>query len=295
MEKHIIFHIPAEQNGLSVKTVLTSALSLSRHELSRLKFAENGILLNGEKTRVSTVLKEGDVLEVCFPAVSSELTESMFIPEILYKDEDLVIVNKPAGICSHPSHGHLTDDMGTALKAYLKDPSFVIRTAGRLDKDVSGLMIYALNQPSSARLARERSQGKLVKTYLAAAEGIFSVKKDTVVTSLAKDAGRRDRIVSEEGDTCITSYEVIAETDTLSILKIQIKTGRTHQIRAVMASLSHPLAGDTLYGGSTELIQRPALHCYSAELLQPFAETPISVKAPVPEDMKKLFPSGTDI
>ena len=289
MARTIRLTIGKEQNGLPVRTVLTSVLSLSRHEISRLKFSEEGIVLNGEKVRVSRIVKENDELVITFPVREYGKAVSSFTPDIVYRDEDIIVINKPAGIVCHASHGHLEDDLGTALRAALDDSSLTVRTVGRLDKDVSGLVLYALNQPACARLSRERASGTLAKTYLAAAQGIFGEKSGTIRCFLKKEEGRRDRIISDEGKECVTSYRVIGEYGLISLLEVSILTGRTHQIRAAMASAGHPLAGDALYGGSTELIGRPALHCASLKCLSPFTGKEVSLRCPVPEDMNNLL------
>ena len=288
MKKSLQIEITEEMNGLAIKTVLSRFLGLSRREISRLKFS-GGIIYKGENARVTQPVETGDLIELTFP--DQDTAAAVVLsgkPEILYEDADLVIVNKPAGMPCHPSHEHLDDDMGTVLQNYYGG-SFRVRPIGRLDKDVSGIMLYAKNQPAAARLSKQRAELVLHKEYTAIAEGIFENKKGTLTYSLAKVSGHRDRKVTEGGRQCVTDYEVIGEYGNRSLLKISIVTGRTHQIRAGMAYAGHPLCGDRLYGGDTEHIRRAALHCSHLHLRQPFTQKEISLDLPLPDDMKALL------
>ena len=289
MRKTLHLKIEKEMDGLMIKAVLKHNVQLSRREVSRLKFAENGIMLNGNRAKITAPVAEGDDLEINFPERdTSHAIRILGKPDILYEDEDMVIVDKPAGMPCHPSHEHLDDDMGTLLKNYYQG-QFTIRPIGRLDKDVSGVMLYAKNQPAAARLSRERKEDLLHKEYLAVAEGIFEQKKGTLKYALKKEEGQKDRKISADGQECITNYEVIQEYGDVSLLKVTIVTGRTHQIRAGMAYAGHPLCGDRLYGGKTEHITRPALHCASLKCVQPFTKKAIMCEAEMPQDMKAVI------
>lgn len=288
MKKTLEIKIESEMNGLAIKAVLSRMLGLSRREISRLKFSD-GIYYNGERARVTQPVETGGILSLTFPDQDTAAATILSgRPEILYEDNDLVIVNKPAGMPCHPSHEHLDDDMGTLLQNYYGG-TFKIRAIGRLDKDVSGIMLYAKNQPAAARLSRQRGDLILHKEYTAAVQGCFDQKEGTLTYSLIKAAGHRDRKISSEGQKCITDYRVIEEYDGCSLLKVSIRTGRTHQIRAGMAYVSHPLFGDRLYGGSTEHIKRPALHCSHLNLKQPFTGKDIVIDLCLPDDMQALL------
>lgn len=294
MEKILEYTVSETDNGLTIKAVLSRRMGLSRHEISRLKFMYDGILLNGCPVRVTQKVIPHDVIRLRFSDPSDAVPgKSGFIPDILYEDEDLLAVNKPAGIPSHPSKGHVSDDLGSLLKGYYKEP-LVIRTAGRLDKDVSGIMIYAKNQPASARLSKQREEGILRKTYCAFAEGTPEPLSGTLVYGLQDTEGSPKRIFIPNGNNCITDYETIRTAELFSVVHVQIRTGRTHQIRAGFAGTGHPLLGDVLYGGSTDLIHRPALHCFRVQLKQPFAGNDICIEAPLPDDMKAIEKAGLE-
>ncbi|MBR3350290.1 MAG: RluA family pseudouridine synthase [Solobacterium sp.] len=288
MKKTLEIKIESEMNGLAIKAVLSRLLGLSRREISRLKFT-GGIVYNGESARVTQPVETGGILQLTFP--DQDTAAAVILsgrPDILYEDEDLVIVNKPAGMPCHPSHEHLDDDMGTLLQNYYGG-TFRVRPIGRLDKDVSGIMLYAKNQPAAARLSAERASDDLRKEYTAIAQGHFDKPAGVLEYALLKVAGHKERKVSQAGQKCITEYEVIEECGDVSVLNVHIVTGRTHQIRTGMASASHPLCGDKLYGGDSFLIHRPALHCSHIQLIQPFTDKKITLDLEMPDDMKALL------
>ncbi len=288
MDKQITYHIQETENGLALKVVLSKSLHLSRREISRLKFT-NGLLCNGEQVRITQQVQTGDEIQIIFSEKDqAHATRMLGKPEILYEDEDLVIVNKPSGMPCHPSHEHLDDDMGTLLQNYYKS-QFTIRAVGRLDKDVSGVMVYAKNQPSAARLSAQRKEDALRKEYVAIVHGHFEQKKGTLTYRLEKVHGHKERLVTEQGKLCITEYEVLQEGNDMSLVSVHIVTGRTHQIRAGMAYAGHPIVGDRLYGGDTSLLNKAALHCARVTLQQPFQKNEIAVEAPMRLEMQNVW------
>lgn len=271
--EHIIHE---NEEGMRVKDILSSAMRLSRRTISRLN-AQRSILLNNEPCRLSGTVKTGDRLTV---------REDSNI-EILYEDDDLVIVNKPAGIAAHPQAEDVRN-MGTFLKQrYGKD--FAVRTCGRLDKPVSGIMVYAKNKETASALSQERQPEVLKKEYLALIQGSFEQDRGRLKYRLAKEKGKRGKRIAEDGQLCITDYETEKKYSGFSLVRVSIVTGRTHQIRSGMSAYGHPLLGDSLYGGSTVLIRRPALHCEHVTLLHPGNGRKIDLHCPLPADMKKIL------
>jgi len=277
MRKHLSLTIEQEQDGLSLKTVFMRYMNLSRHEISRLKFSD-GILVNGEKKHVSYIVEKGDQIELVFPEqeTSYEYRNNIDVESIiLYEDEDMLIVDKPAGIPVHPGHGHLEDSLGSAVSAYCGNS---IRAIGRLDKDVCGVMVYAKNQPSAARLWKEKSEGVLTKTYLAVCEGVFEKKSDTLVFHIEKEEGKRARKASFDSEyNAVTRYEVLEQDEDSALVKVNIETGRTHQIRAGFGMIGHPIIGDTLYG--SKVTGQVLLQCCEVKCVQPFTGEEIHVKS----------------
>lgn len=290
MDKHLEF-LAQEGENRTVLQILKQELHLNDHEISRLKFSADGIRVNGRKAYVSQKAAAGDCIEAVRHEPEVTAAEGNFPePDIRYEDEDLVIAEKPAGMPSHPSHGHLEDSLGSALAAHYRrqGQAFVIRPVGRLDQGVSGLILYARNQLAASRLNAERQNGVLRKEYLAVVSGVFPAPQGVLDFPLAKTAGRR-REVSSQGRPALTQYEVLAVHPVMgkdiSLVRISIETGRTHQIRAHMAAAGHPLLGDELYGGDCTRLKRPALHCTDLVLQQPFTGACIHIQSPLPEDL----------
>lgn len=302
MEKEITYQMslsdwPLSDNG-SVRQVMTRDLKLSRKEISRLKF-DGEILLNGKRIKVNDRMRVGDTLTLRFPeAQTGEIPMLDVEPDILYEDEDVVVVNKPAGIPCHPVHGHIDDSMGSILASYYrrKGEDFVIRPVGRLDKDVSGAILFAKNRLAASRLSKDREEGKLNKDYTAFVSGIFDIKQGMIDAPIAKAEGERRRVTKDpNGKPALTIFRVVNEFNvsgqSVSELNVEIETGRTHQIRAHMAAAGHPLIGDELYGGTTDILNRPALHCSRIDFLTPFTRESRVIVAPLPEDMNGLLKS----
>lgn len=281
------YKVKAEDEGLRVKDILSKKGGYSRREVT--SFNNNhGITLNGQECRLSETVKCGD--EVRAVMTDLEANRHGILPEkleVLYEDKDVIVVNKPAGLSVHAAKEHEKDHMGTLLKQYLGN-DFVVRPAGRLDKDVSGVMCYAKTREASAALAKEHDKGQYQKTYYAVIHGFMEQKEGTLQYRLGKEDGEKAERITEDGKLCITNYKVIKEMKDTSLLEITIPTGRNHQIRAGFAGLGHPLVGDRLYSG-TSRIARPALHCGKLDFLQPMTGKKIHAEAEMPEDMKKLM------
>ena len=282
--------IKLSEDGLLVKNILSKQMGFSRREISR--FHVSGLIyLNDEKCRLTQEVHTNDIVTVrteAQPQLESK-------PIILYEDADIVVVNKPAGIPSHASSEHFDDDMGSILKRYYQDDKFTVRTVGRLDKGVSGIVVYAKTKQMAALLASAREGQLLHKEYLAIVKGKFEEQRGTLTYTLGKEKGIRGRSVTVDGQKCITNYEVITEGNFFSLIKVHIETGRLHQIRAGMAHFGHPLIGDRLYGGSMHAMKRPALHCWKVEFVHPKTKKKITIECKLPDDMQKVVNKLQDI
>lgn len=295
MRRVIHYEITEESDGMLVKDILHRHFGLSVRQVSRLKFRPDGILIDGEKATVRRRVKAGERLSLCLEgeAQGSDHLEPVPGPlDIRYEDEDMLVLCKPAGIVVHPSHGHYNDSLANRLVAHygLKGQHLVVRPVGRLDKDTSGLLIFAKHAAAAACFDRQRRSGQLTRTYLALAEGCPAVPGGRIDAPI----GRREdslilRQVREDGEAASTDYEVLLPGRDYSLLRLKLHTGRTHQIRVHMAYLGHPLLGDPFYGTEGSLgMTRTALHSAQIYCRQPMNGTPLAFDCPMPEDMKRL-------
>lgn len=292
MEKKVSCLVQPEEEGMILKKILKQRLGLSEKEISRAKFREQGICVNGERCKVHRVLHTGDRIEVLLETqeeVSAQLVPCEGTLSVLYEDADVIVADKPAGMVVHPVGGYYTDTLANRLAAYLREKGedSVIRILGRLDKDTSGVVLAVKNRAAGARLEQQREKGRLIKTYLAVTEGVQDSPCGWIRTPIAADPEQKGRMrTSPEGKEAVTWYEVLEQKDGKALVRLQLETGRTHQIRVHMASVGCPLLGDPLYGRKAE---RMALHAWRLRFLQPFTGEEIVVETPKPGFIQEFF------
>ncbi len=281
--------------GGLVNLLLKNKLHLTGHEVSRAKFQEGGILANGQPVTVKERIAVGQSLEICLEDTDTMENHVVPVPgqvEILYEDEDLVFVDKPSGLVVHPSHGHFFESVSNYLSYYYekKGETVICRVIGRLDKDTSGVLVFAKNRASASRLSAQKQNGISRRIYLALVRGHITQKKGEIHAPLGRVPGDQLRQqICKDGLEAHTYYEVIQEFERYSLVQVEITTGRTHQIRVHLASLGHPLLGDPLYGEEEYRLKRAALHSYQVACIQPFTGEQICIKSPLPKDMKILI------
>ena len=314
--------------GGLVNLVLKECVRVTGHEISAAKFIEDGITCEGEKIRVNERMSAGQTLRIVLPEErdGQKLIPVEGPVRILYEDEDLIAVDKAAGEVVHPCPGHYQDTVANYLTWYLhkeqenrekedceknsvdgnstdgdrtrgwiqsKTPGEVrdqsgLRIIGRLDKETSGVLIFARNRAAAARLQRQRQEGQFVRTYVAVCEGTFRQESMTGIIDqdMEKIPGVLMKMHTCENGTglhAVTHYEVLEQDSdsNTSVVRCRIETGRTHQIRVHMASIGHPLVGDTLYGSEAsdtldhvksmaEGSAHALLTAVSVDCLQPF-------------------------
>lgn len=291
MKKKLTAIVSPKDDNLKLETFLKARLLLAKNEISRAKFRENGICVNGERTRTSALLKTGDLVEILLESeqeTSGKLPASGGELSILYEDSDVIILDKPAGISVHPAGKNSSDTLANRLAYCLrnKKEDSVIRIFGRLDQDTSGVVLAVKNRPAATRLERQREKHILYKSYLAITDGIPDPPSGKITVPLAPDPENRRRMcVTPEGKPAVTRYETLMSREGHALIRLRLETGRTHQIRVHMASVGCPLLGDPLYGSDAVLnINRTALHAQTIHFLQPFTGEALEVKAPLPED-----------
>ena len=283
-----------EEEGRMVKGILRGSLQLSYTLLKSLKWRENAILLNGQSVHVNAIVHAGDVVSVAL----SERTpredlycENTAAPNIVYEDEDLLVLNKPAGVAMHPkADDAAAPSLAAMLTGYLGEGS-VPHFVSRLDKGTSGLLIAAKSGYVHDRLRRALHSSELRREYRAVAVGQVTPPRGVIDAPIGRaDGSIVRRCVREDGLVSRTEYEVLQTTERFTLLRLRPETGRTHQLRVHMAYLGHPLAGDWLYGTEDKnLIARPALHSYELWFTQPITGQELHFTAPIPQDMQRLL------
>jgi len=281
-------------DGKMVKGILRGELQLSYTLMKSLKWRDNAILLNGQSVHVNAIVHTGDVVTVVLDERAGVTAAALPCPlplDIVYEDEDLLVINKPAGIAMHPKSTDLAaPSMASALVSYLGEGS-VAHFVSRLDKGTSGLFIAAKNGYVHDRLRRALHSEDLRREYLAVAVGHVTPESGTIDLPIGREDGSLvKRCVRVDGLPSLTKYRTVATNDRFTLLRLTPYTGRTHQLRVHMAHLGYPLAGDWLYGTEDlSLISRPALHSCELWFTHPITSRPMHFSAPLSDDMKKLM------
>ncbi len=285
MNRTLTYTVPEEFDGEKVNMYLRSGIGLSYRMVRSLKQIRGSMLLDGEPVRTIDRLRAGAVLTLNLPQDKSTAEPQPADFEVVYEDDDILVINKPAGLAMHPTHNHQGDTLANAVAYYLtqKGKDAVFRVAGRLDKGTSGLVVCALHKMAASKL-----NGSYDKTYIAIVEGKYEGNGTIDAPIIRPDPMKTLRAVGEGGEEAITHWTSLGYNNNLSLLEITLETGRTHQIRVHFASQGTPLAGDEMYGGQTDRIQRHALHCAKLEMPHPITGEKMLFSAPLPDDMEAL-------
>ena len=292
----LTYTVPPEENGHMVKGILRGDLHLSYTLLKSLKWRENAILLNGQSVHVNAIVHTGDVVSVALSerAPREDLyCEHTARPNIVYEDDDLLVLNKPAGVAMHPKADDASaPSLAAMLTGYLGEGS-VPHFVSRLDKGTSGLLIAAKSGYVHDRLRRALHSDNLRREYRAVAVGAVTPDHGVIDAPIGRaDGSIIRRCVRADGLPSLTEYETLQTSERFTLLRLRPQTGRTHQLRVHMAYLGYPLAGDWLYGTEDKnLIARPALHSYELWFTQPITGQKLHFTATIPQDMQRLLAS----
>ena len=335
-----IVDVPAEAAGRRLDLFLATQLDGVSRSRVQLLLEQGDVLVDGERHKSSLKLRGGERIAISgepHPAPLKATPEDIPL-DVIFEDADLAVVNKPAGMMVHAGAGHSDDarSQGTLVNALLYRFQTLSSTGGalrpgivhRLDKDTSGLIVVAKNDRAHAALGEMFSARRIRKTYIALVQGFVERDRGTIAAGVSRDPLRRTRMTVQPSDNArvaVSHYEVIRRMATrfgkFTLVRVRIETGRTHQIRVHMASIGHPVVGDTLYGGSGQLTDQVAaqiptskaarrkaeperlrlgrnfLHAARLEFAHPATGKPIQLEAPLPAELKRFLErleSGVD-
>ena len=293
--RRLTLTVEEEQDGQTVDTLLRRTLRLSGTSVKRAKRAEDGIRLDGVPVYVTARAAAGQVLSVLVGDTEGEigLTPTPGDLPIVYEDGDLLLLDKPAGRPVHPGPGHFDDTIGNLLTYYYKKTGQTVkfRPVNRLDRGTSGLMCAAKHAHAHERLKEQLHSSAFRRIYLAVCDGVPPEEAGTVDAPIGRAEGSLlAREVRPDGAPARTRYQVLGRHQGRSLLRLELDTGRTHQIRVHMAWLGCPLTGDFLYGTEDRaLIGRTALHSAGLSLIHPVTGAPVIRTSLLPADMAALI------
>ncbi|SDE18944.1 RluA family pseudouridine synthase [Sporomusa acidovorans] len=282
------FKVPTLCPSLPVKDFLRRQAGLS---LTRWRKIKNGgsLLINDRPAAANDLVYPGDIITATWPNHSLLPPEDLPL-SILYEDEWLLAVDKPAGMLVHPATTQLTGTLGNAVMHYyhIQNNTYGFHPVNRLDRNTSGLVLIA-KRPDIQHILNQNQQ-QISKQYLALTAKIPNPPQGIITAPIGRKPGSIiERAVCPDGQQAITRYNVLATFDSACLLKIMLETGRTHQIRVHLSYIGCPLLGDDLYGGPVNLIHRQALHAAKLSLLHPVTKQPFCIVSPLPADLTHLI------
>ncbi len=291
------FLVDQKHDGVLLRSYLKGTCGVSARLLTQLKKRPDGILVNGQHVTVRCLLRAGDKVTI---AEHDTVAQDVFPPvslkfSILYEDDDLLVVDKPPFMPTHPSAGHNGDTLANGL-TYLyaqRGEPFVFRPVSRLDRNTSGIITLAKNQYAAAKLCKAMKEHRIHKTYLAVTDGVPPCDSGRIETGTRR---MRDMYVMREvcdlsesdAMLTVTDYRVLEIFGGHALLELHPLTGRTHQIRLHLSYLGCPITGDEIYGTGSVLIGRHALHATRVELAHPATGDLLCFSSPLPEDIADL-------
>lgn len=293
MQRNFTYQITEEFHNCTISSFL-KAKGYPHAVMVHLKKTPESILLNGRWEYVSTPVKTGDVLEIkLIETDSSEKIPPVYTPfSIVYEDEDILVIDKPANMPIHPSLNHYENTLANAVCYYFanQDIPYTFRCVNRLDKNTTGLTIVAKHMLSSAILSQDVATKSIKREYLAIVAGETSDSGTINAPIGRKDASTIERQIDyEHGEHAVTHYKKIGTKNGYTLLSLVLETGRTHQIRVHMSSIGHPLVGDFLYHPDSTELPRQALHSHKLEFIHPITKEPMEFIAPMPLDMTDFW------
>ncbi|MBQ8402256.1 MAG: RluA family pseudouridine synthase [Clostridia bacterium] len=290
--------ISADWAGKTIREVLQRELGYSSNLIKKLKFSENGILVNGGFRTVRYLLAEGDVLALKVEDSAADVSPYTIPAElpidVVFEDRWVTVVNKPADMPAHPSLGHKLDTVSNALAWRYRDKPYVFRPVNRLDRDTSGCMLTANTRDASYKMYTAMTTGQITKTYFAVLDGVPQEQTGTLTSWMHRTGDsiiKREETSPDTPDAriAVTEYHVLWADGNHSVVMAHPITGRTHQIRVQFAGIGCPVTGDDLYGTASPHIGRHALHSWRTCFPHPEDGRSVAVTAPLFADMLALL------
>jgi 23S rRNA pseudouridine1911/1915/1917 synthase len=293
-EKENIINIPNDGKSNSLNELLSASGISGR--LARRLFKNNLLLVNGRPAVKGIQFKADDLVSLIIQDEKCEVEPEKMELQIVFEDRDVLVINKPPFIIVHPTANILYGTLSNGVSAYFigKGLKRKVRLVNRLDRDTSGLVIYAKNSYSHQYLARQMEKGEMKKKYIAVVKG-HPVDSEGIIElpiGISNDGIRNE--IRHDGMASITKYRMIEEYGRYSLLELELLTGRTHQLRVHLSSIGNPILGDTLYGRETDLIARQALHAISLEFRSSETGCLVEITAPIPVDIIELINAVKD-
>lgn len=294
MRSGIDVEVLASEDGLMIKEIIYGRLRLSRGLLRRMK-SGGGVFLNGRSAYITQRVKAGDKLKIEFTDSKTNLEPESLPLNILYEDDALLVINKPPHLAVYPTRSYPNKTLANALAYHWQQQNLVrkVRLLHRLDRETSGAIIVAKEPYSYQVLVQQLRTQQLRRIYLAIIKGVLDQQEGIIDQPIGReidgDGHALKRTVSVNGKEAITTYRVLQEYQDLSLVQLELLTGRTHQIRVHLDWLGHPIIGDSMYHHQSNLIDRQALHAWSVAFTHPHSGKQLEIKAPLPSDMLRLI------
>ena len=305
--------IDSETSGKTVKYILKKKFELSERLIKKLKH-QHRILCNSEPVYINAIVSEHDIIEANtdFEETCDDIIPENIPIDIIFEDDNLIVINKQPDIVVHPTCAHISGTLANAVAYHLQKKGIVkkVRPVIRLDKDTSGIIIFAKNAFSQEYLIRQMNNKTFIKKYIGIVHGFVNEPSGTIAMPIARKPGSiMLRHISPEGDHSVTHYKVLEYLNNATVLEFRLETGRTHQIRVHCQAINHPLIGDTLYpylhidetsiisnnspcitqdnecAQKTSILRRQALHSYQAIFEHPETKKSLELSAPIPRDI----------
>ena len=289
----LIHKIIKDDFNKTINEIILKEFNFSNRLLTKLIKNKN-IFFDGKEVDTRTSVTNPGIIKIDlnYKEDNSNIVSTKMNLDIVYEDEWMLVVNKPAGCPIHPSRLHFEDSLSNGIKYYFNSINLnkKIRPVNRLDLQTSGLVIFAKCEYIQEQFSNQMTNNLFKKEYLCLVDGLFKERSGTIDLPISRKQGSIiERTINKNGKKSITHYEVLKEFDNYSLVHCKLETGRTHQIRVHMQAIGHSILGDTLYGKYSDLINRQALHSYKIQCIHPVTGKELKFVADLPSDMKQLI------